>query len=773
MRVLRQKAARWGRALSLAICAFVAVAYAAAPAFAEQVIERIRVEGNQRIEASTVRSYMPFKEGSEYDVAAVDSSVKTLFATGLFADVVIRRDGNSLVVTVTENPIINRVAFEGNNAVKDEDLNNEVQLKPRTIYTRAKVQGDVQRIVDLLRRSGRFSARVEPKVIQLPQNRIDLVFEIDEGPVTGIGAINFIGNEAFSDGKLREVISTSESAWWKFLSSSDSYDPDRLTFDRELLRRHYLSEGYADFRVISAVADLARDGSEFFITFTVEEGEQYQFGPSTVTTELEKLDQERLESLVLTEEGDTYDAGLIDESVDALTFAAGSEGYAFAEVRPRVRRDKENLIANVEYEITEGPRVYVERININGNVRTLDKVVRREMRMAEGDAFNRVLLDKSEKSIRALGFFSSVDVVEEPGSAEDKTVINVNVEEQSTGELSLGFGFSSVDNAVADIALSERNFMGRGQFLRLRLSLSGTRSSVDLRFTEPYFLDRNLVAGIDIFGTETDLRDEASFDSRVTGFGFRFGFPTSENGSITTRYALRREEIRNVRTVNINGIAVPLVDPRSDIKSLVGYNYYLDRRDDPVEPTAGWDFNIDQEYAGVGGSVTYLRNEILARAYIPFSKEFLGSLRFNGGYIDGLGDDVIINDRFFIGGSEFRGFERAGVGPRDTVTGDSLGAQAYAIGTAQLTFPNFLPEALDIDTSLFTDVGTVGLVDQEALYLAQGRRPEDELALRATAGLSVYWQSPFGPVRIDLSQVLQSESYDREEVFRFSAGTRF
>lgn len=760
---------------------WVPAAHAAEPAFgsfqlaANDVISSIVVEGNQRIEAETVRSYMAFKQGDVYDDEKVDQSLKTLFGTGLFADVTIRREGNRLIVVIAENPVINRVAFEGNSAVNDEALETEVQLKPRTIYTRAKVQGDVQRIVDVMRRSGRFSATVEPKVIQLPQNRVDLVFEIDEGPVTKIGGINFIGNQEFSDGRLREIIATAESAWWKFLSSSDNYDPDRLAFDRELLRRHYLSEGFADFQVVSAVADLSRDGEEFFITFTVEEGEQYTFGPSEVTTELDKLDIEKLNSLILTVEGDTYDAGLIDKTVDALTFEAGTKGYAFSEVRPRVRRDKETLIAAVTYRITEGPRAYVERINIDGNLRTLDRVIRREMRMAEGDAFNRVLLERSEKSIRALGFFAAVEVTEEPGSAPDQTVINVAVQEQSTGELSLGFGFSSADSALADISLTERNFMGKGQLLRLRLALSGTSQQIDLRFTEPYFLGRDLVAGVDLFGVENDFQDESGFDERVTGFGFRFGFPLSENGRILTRYALRREQILNIRRTGTNA-ANRVVSERDEIKSSVGYTYYLDRRNDPVEPTGGWDLEIDQEFAGLGGSVRYIRNEIIARTYYEISEEFLASLRIQAGSIQGIGQDVNISDRFFIGGSDFRGFERSGVGPRDLVSDIALGSQAFAVGSAEVTFPNFLPEALDITTSLFSDVGIVGAADQNSFVDFLGNpvvNAEDDLAPRVTAGISIYWQSPFGPVRVDLSQAIKKEEYDKTEAFRFSAGTRF
>lgn len=779
---LRNRTARNFSQIAFAVVFCVGVAGLASPVSAapddawtellgtNNAINTIVVEGNQRIEAETVRSYMSFKQGETYDDEKVDRSLKTLFATGLFADVTMRRQGDRLIVSITENPVINRVAFEGNSAINTDTLETEVQLKPRTIYTRAKVQGDVQRIVDVMRRSGRFSATVEPKVIQLPQNRVDLIFEIDEGPVTKIGGINFVGNSAFSDGRLREVIATAESAWWKILSSSDNYDPDRMAFDRELLRRFYLSTGYADFRVVSAVADLSRDGNDFYITFTVEEGSLYTFGPSSVTTQLDKLDIDTLNALILTLDGEDYDAGLIDKTVDALTFAAGTEGYAFSEVRPRVKRDKESFIASVTYRITEGPRTYVERINIDGNLRTLDRVIRREMRMSEGDAFNRVLLERSEKRIRSLGFFSAIEVTEEPGSAPDQTVINVVVQEQSTGELSLGFGFSSTDSALADISLTERNFMGKGQLLRLRLALSGTSQQIDLRFTEPYFLGRNLVAGVDIFGVENDRQSESGFDDRVSGFGFRFGFPLSENGRILTRYALRREQILRIRSN-----ATAFVRARDDIRSSVGYTYYLDRRNDPVEPTGGWDLEVDQEFAGLGGSVRYVRSSVTARTYYEISEEFLASFKLQAAVIEGIGQDVIISDRLFVGGSDFRGFERSGVGPRDLISDNALGAQAFAIGSAEVSFPNFIPEALDVKTSFFTDFGVVGNADQSDVFggFFQTVDAETDLAPRVTAGISIYWQSPFGPVRIDLSKAILKEDYDKTEAFRFSAGTRF
>lgn len=777
----------FSRALTLAwafvVASFVGAGYASQAVAQDQiVVTEVVVKGNQRIEAGTVRSYTLTKPGSFYSPELADQSLKQLFGTGLFADISMHLEGTKLVVSVVENPIINRVAFEGNSAIKEEDLQNEVQLQSRVIYTRAKVQSDVSRMVELYRRGGRFSATIEPKVIQLPQNRVDLVYEISEGPKTKIAAINFIGNKEFSDGTLREVISTGESAWWKFLSSSDSYDPDRLTYDRELLRRYYLQRGYADFRVVSAVADLSRDDSAFHITFTVDEGDVYQFGDIKVATELDKLNQEELEALLLPEKGDIYNAGLIDKTIDELTYAAGSQGYAFAEVRPRVKRRKDERVIDLTFQITEGPRVYVERINITGNSRTLDKVIRRQMRMSEGDAFNNVLLDKSEKNIRALQYFSKVDVTQSPGSAPDKTVIGVDVQEQSTGSLSLSAGFSTLDNAVAGIQLSERNFLGRGLQLSTAFSLSKRRQLIEFHYTDRYFLDRDLVGGIDLFGSETDYQDESSFNSRSQGFGLRFGFPLSEKSRLLTRYQFRVDEIFDVRGLSCgdpahvwgNFCVSPIIKDAegTEYRSIVGYDYYYDNRNDPVEPTGGWDFLFTQNFAGLGGTVRYVSNEILARYYFPLSDDFLTSWRFDGGYIHGIGDDIPLNDHFFKGGNTIRGFARGGVGPRDltSTNSDAVGSTAYIFGTAELSFPNGLPDALGIKTSVFADGGYIGLSDYDnTLYPGI----VDDFAPRASVGLSLYWQSPFGPIRLDFAQVLLDEPYDEKEAFRFSAGTSF
>lgn len=740
------------------------------------LVNGIAVEGNQRVEAETVRSYMTVKEGSKATDKDIDTALKTLFATGLFADVSIRPQNGGLLVTVVENPIINRVAFEGNYRIDDDDLSSETELKPRVVFTRARVQSDLQRIIELYRRKGNFAAAIEPKIIQLPQNRVDLVYEITEGPQTGVASIKFVGNKAYSDSDLRGEIATSESAWWKFLATNDNYDPDRLTFDRELLRRFYLINGYADFRVLSSVAEMAPDGSEFFITFTVEEGELYTFGEIDVQTELERLNTDELRALIPIEAGDDYDASRIDDAVDALTFAAGVEGYAFSDVRPRVRRDRENRTINITFRIDEGPRVYVERININGNIRTLDRVVRREMRLVEGDAFNRVLLTRSRDRIRSLGLFGNVEVTEEPGSQEDMTIINVDVEEQSTGELSIGAGFSSDSGPIGDIAILERNLLGKGQFLQLRLSLSGDRQQIDLRFTEPYFLGRNLSAGIDLFGTESDFQDESGFDFQRTGAGVRFGFPMSEFSSLQLRTSYVREEIKNVSSVA--SLSVRSSEGVAD-SHLIGYGYSLDKRNDPEEPTGGYTFFFDQNLGTPIGDVTYLESELGAAVYYGLSEDFIASLRIDAGYVFGYnGEDVRLNNRFFKGGSSFRGFEPSGIGPRDLVTDDALGANAFAIGSAQLAVPLFLPEELGITGALFTDFGVVGLNDEEdRLLIINGliRRTDirDSLAFRASGGFSLFWESPFGPVRVDFADAFLKEDYDKDQFFRFSAGTRF
>uniref|UniRef100_UPI003565784E outer membrane protein assembly factor BamA n=1 Tax=Sneathiella sp. TaxID=1964365 RepID=UPI003565784E len=576
------------------------------------IISEIRVEGNQRIEDQTVKSYLLVTEGAPYDRARVDKSLKALFNTGLFADVSIRQEGTVLIVNIVENPIINRLAFEGNRRIDDETLTSEIQLRPRIVYTRARVQSDVQRIITVYRRSGRFAATVEPKVILLPENRVDLVFEINEGQQTGIKKIRFYGNKSFSDSKLASEISTEETHWYNFFSDSDTYDPDRLTFDRELLRKFYLSKGYADFRVVSAIAELTQDRDGFFITFAVEEGPKYKFGTVGVESEIKDVSADNLKELVTTIEGETYNADKIEDSIQKITFELGKLGYAFVNVRPEIKRDRKNLIISLVYKINKGPRVYVERINITGNVRTLDYVIRREFKLGEGDAFNTALLRLSRSRIRALDFFEKVEVTQDEGTAPDKTIINVDVQEKSTGELSVGAGFSTTESVSADLQIRERNLLGRGQDLRFGVSIGQDRQQVDLGFTEPYFLGRDLAAGFDIFRTRRDLQDESGYDLDRTGFVLRAGFPVKEHVRADVNYSLVSEKIDNVASTASTGIQKSAGDY---LISSVGYLITVSDLDDTLLPTTGSKYTFGQTLSGLGGDV---RSLATTASYIHF-----------------------------------------------------------------------------------------------------------------------------------------------------------
>ncbi len=730
------------------------------------VVEEIRVVGTQRIDPSTVNAYMQIKPGDNYDPAKVDDSLKNLFNTGLFADVTLRREGDAVVVQVVENPIINRIAFEGNRKIDDEALLSEVSLRPRVVYTRTKVQGDVQRLLDIYRRSGRFAATVDPKVIQLPENRVDLVFEIEEGGKTGIRAINFIGNKAFSDGDLRETIQTTETAFYNFLSSNDTYDPDRLSFDRELLRRLYLSEGYADFRVVSAIAELTEDRDDFIVTFTLDEGPEYSFGTLDVASELRGVDGAELRGLVAADTGDTYDANEVEETVQSITDSLGERGFAFVDVRPRVDRDREELTIDVTYEVREGPRVFVERIDIAGNVRTLDEVIRREFTIVEGDAFNTAKLRRTRQRLQDLGFFSRVDINNTPGSANDRTIVSVNVEEQSTGELSVGAGFSSNAGLLTDIALRERNLLGRGQDLRVSTTLATKQQQIDLSFTEPYFLDRDVAAGFDLFLRKTDFTDRSSFEQNEAGFGLRAGYQMTERLRHTARYRFARDSIDDIQD---DASDVVKAQSGTFTTSSIENDFFFDALDSRFNPTDGYSLNYSIDVAGFGGSEKFVRNEVGAGYFTPlFGTSIIGSLQGESGNITSLEDDEVrLSERFFLGGSRLRGFKVGGVGSRDLRTDDSLGGSNYYRGSAELGFPLGLPDEFDIRGAVFSDVGSAWGIDDPFPDIA------DDASLRGSVGIGLGWGSPVGPVRINLSRALLKEDYDKTEFFSFSFGTRF
>ena len=734
------------------------------------VINAIRIDGNQRIEAETVKSYLFISVGDPFDPGLINKSLKSLFSTGLFGDVNMVREGNTLVIQITENPIINRIAFEGNERIKDEALSNEVELRPRVVFTRTKVQNDVARIVEIYRRSGRFAATVEAKIIQLQQNRVDLVFEIDEGPETEIKRINFIGNRRFSDGDLRDVILTKESTLLNFFSSDDTYDPDRLTFDRDLLRTFYLSEGYADFRVVSAAAELTRDRTGFFITFSVDEGQRYKFGTIGIDSKLRDLSTEELFDNVETIENEWYDASQIEDTIQALTDAVGNLGFAFVDIRPRTERNRENLVIGLVYEIAEGPRVFVERININGNVRTLDEVVRREFRLVEGDAFNAAKYRRSRQRIQNLGFFETVDVTQKIGSEPDKTIIDVEVTETSTGQLTFGAGVSSVDGPLANVSINERNLLGRGQNLRLSFLVSGRRQQIDLGFTEPYFLGREISAGFDVFTRDTDLTDQDNFDEDSTGGVVRMGYSLTENIRHSLRYRAQRSVLNNIDADVSNFIKA---ESGARVTSAIGHTLSYDIRNSFFNPTEGYVVRIEQDVAGLGGDAKYFRNRLSGEYHYPITDFFTGSLTGSVGNVVGLfGEDVRIDERFFIGGQSFRGFATAGIGPRDIFEGtdDPLGGNTFVISTAEIGFPIGLVTAVDLRGRFFTDIGTLTSVDVNRDLVGN---LVDGSELRASIGFGFSYGSPFGPILIDFGFPILKEDFDETESIRFSFGARF
>lgn len=749
----------------------------------QQQVRQIVVEGNQRVEADTILSYILIRPGDVADSRLINLSMQTLFSTNLFADVGMGLDGSTLVVEVRENPIINRVVLEGNRAVSDDRITDEAELRARSIFTRARVQADVQRILTVYQRSGRFAAQVTPRIVELPQNRVDLVYEISEGPVTGIRRINFVGNRAYSDRRLRGEVVTAESRWWRFFSSNDNYDPDRIEYDREQLRQFYTDRGYADFRVISAVASLTPDQSGFYVTFTVDEGEQYDFGEISVSTEIPDLNEDYLERIIASQPGRLYQGSLIEDSIDTLTFAAGAAGYAFVEVQPRVAPNRENNTIDIEYVISPAPRVYIERIDIVGNTRTLDRVIRRELEVAEGDAFNQVLINASRSRVGRLGFFSDVDIEPVQGSAADRAQVQVRVAEQPTGELAFGAGFSSVDAFMVDFSISERNLRGRGQFLRFRISASSRRQQIDIRFTEPRFLGRNLAGSVDLFQIRSDFSREASFETESTGFSLSAGFPLTRAVDARLSYTLRTDTVRT-----FSGVSESIQRASgSRVTSLVGYSVGWNRVDDFMDPTRGFRLTLNQDFAGFGGDVRYVRSEVRGGIYRPvFRNDLVLSLTGETGVLVSWGGDTArINDRFFKGGNSFRGFQVAGIGPRvvqraeagNLVSGDALGGNVYAIGALELTFPLGLPEQYGIRGSVFTEFGTLGSLPGEDQIVDPGGSGAiftvDDLAPRVSAGVSIFWDSPFGPVRFDFAEAIVREEYDRREFFRFSTRTGF
>jgi outer membrane protein insertion porin family len=810
----------------------------------------ILVQGNRRVEADTVRSYFRVAPGDHLDAARIDAALKALYASGLFEDVRISQSGGRLIVTVVEAPVIDRLAFEGNSRIKDEQLQQEIQSKARGTLSRATVQADVQRIIEVYHRNGRFDITVVPKIIQRPNNRVDLVFEVREGEKTGIKSIIFVGNHAYSDYRLRDVIKTSESNWLSFLQTTDVYDADRIEADRDLIRRFYLSHGYADVQVISATGeyDPARKG--FIITFTIEEGPLYHFGAVDVQSNIRAVDPRDLRGVLRTRTGEIYNGDAVEKTVEEVTVEIARHGYPFATVRPRGDRNSQARTIGVIYVVEEGVRAYIERINIRGNTRTLDYVVRREFDISEGDPYNRALVDRAERRIRNLGFFKTVKISNEPGSAPDRVVINVLVEEQSTGEFSVMGGFSTANGWMAQASVAEHNLFGTGRFAKTSVTYGQYVRAAELSFVEPYLLDQRISGGMDLFARQTLANTFLSYGTETYGGSLKLGVPLREDLSLQVRYSLFSQKITlpssldDCQNINpnfsttfptpnaitsaaaqgalwpgYNGTTIgcfassqaslPIRLELSEgafLTSMAGYGLTYNTLDNNKHPTGGMLLSFGQDFAGLGGSVAYMRTVADFRTYYEIASDLIGLVHLQGGNMIGLnGPQVRMLDDFKMGPNLVRGFQPAGIGPRDLTpgtTGDALGGTLYWGASVELQYPFFfLPKDSGLRGAVFFDAGSVwdykgetsnpatgeingvvngtggpylcGAVNNPAFGTGCALQFADTAAVRASVGASLIWDSPFGPLRFDFAYPVLKQSYDRLQWFQFGGGARF
>lgn len=728
----------------------------------------ITIKGNERIDDQTIISYLDLKGLKKNSRQAFDASIKRLHESDFFLEVKIYRENKKIIVELKENPIVSEIKFVGNKKLEDDALKSELELKKRGIFTKAKLQSDLKRINEIYLKSGRFLTKIDPKIIQRNQNRVEIIFDIFEGKKAKIKNIYFIGNNAFSDPDLLDEISTKKSQWYKFLSSSDTYDADRVEFDKEKLRRFYGSKGYADFAVISAIAQISPKKDSFFITFLLEEGIKYRMGKIEIVNYIEKFDADILQKDILIKSKKFYNSDLIEKSVDRMVETLSEKSYAFANVEPVLKRDRENQIIDIDFVIRETPRIYINQIKISGNTRTMDKVIRRELRVREGDPYNINKINRSKQRLENLGFFESVDLKTTRIAETDKVNLEIVVKEKKTGELTLGVGYSTVNKVTLNTGIKERNLGGTGQELGLNLQKSYSQFSGEVNYTRPYFTGRSIDVGFDLSKYQQNRRNTLIYDQNSDSVTFRGRYSISEFLSHQVYYRFSNQTINNIdssASIGIQNLA------GSYLSSSIGQSLLYDRRDNSLNPKSGYYISFSQEFSGLGGDIKTLKHEASAGYYIPtFSEDYILKFLGRGGMIEGLGQDVRSNYGFFLGGNNFRGFQYAGLGPRVISDGSAIGGKQYYVGTVEFMFPLGLPKDLGINGILFTDNGTLKGVDAIS---QQSTAVADSSSLRSSYGFSIAWASPLGPIRLDFSRVAKKESYDRTQNFRFSFGTSF
>ncbi|RWN15903.1 MAG: outer membrane protein assembly factor BamA [Mesorhizobium sp.] len=762
----------------------LAVQFVATSAAEAAVVSRVEVSGNQRIDAETIRNYITIKPGKAFSSSDIDGAVKALFGTGLFSDVQINQVGSTLVVKVAEYQVVNQVLFQNNKKLKDNALAAAVQLKPRGTFSQATLDADVESVKAAYRRIGRDDVTVTTQVMQLGDNRVNVVFNIAEGDRTQIAAVNFVGNSAYSSRRLADIINTKRSSWLSFVLRDDVYDDDKLRADEELLRRFYYNHGYADFQVVSAVGELDSATNKYTVTITVQEGDRYTFGDVSVESSIPEVDGKSLESVIETHKGDVYNAKNVEDSIIALTEKVAGSGYAFAQVTPRGDRNFENHTISVVYTIDQGTKAYIERIEIRGNDRTRDYVIRREFDVSEGDAFNQVLIQRAKKRLENLNYFEKVDISTVPGSQPDQVVLVVDVVEKSTGEFSVGAGYSTGgDTAGPSVegSVTERNFLGRGQFIKL--SAGGGKNSRDysLSFTEPYFLGRRIAAGFDIFKSTREYNN--NYDSDTTGATIRFGLPITDSISTQLAYNISQEkyevddgcnptDLDPSGTCDISTAILDGIEQSPWIKSSVSLGLVYNTIDDMKNPHEGIYATTTVEVAGLGGDAKFVKVTGRGSIYQTLSEQYdlVGLVSGGAGHVEGYGSDGLrIFDQFQSTDRMIRGFAYGGIGPVDPLTGDHLGGTTYFNASAEAQFPlPVIPESFGLRGAVFADAAT--LYGSKVTSVAQ---ESTDMQLRASVGLGLMWASPFGPIRIDYAIPVKKEARDDVQEFNFGISTRF
>jgi outer membrane protein insertion porin family len=762
---------------ALALCVCLAVSGAGAALIATTVVAEaavvtvIEVRGNQRVDAETIRGNITIVPNKSFDNSDIDESIKRLFATDLFSDVRIAQQSRRLVVTVDENLIVNQIVFNGNKKLKDKQLEAVVQTKPLGPYNETTVEYDAQAIRDAYDRIGRSDATVTTQVVNLSGGRVNVAFEISEGDRTKITSINFVGNKAYSDGRLAGVINTKRSGILSFLSRKDVYDPDKLRADEELLRRFYYNHGYADFRVISSTADIDPSSGNYVITITIDEGQRYTFGEINIDNTVDPLDADRLRRLIKTKQGQVYSAEKVEDSIIALSEAAANDGYPFTQITPRGNRDFANGTISVTYLIDEGQRAYIERIIIRGNTRTADYVIRREFDISEGDAFNQVMIRRAKKRLEALRYFEVVTITTSPGSEPDRIIVIVEVRDQSTGEFSVGAGYSTGSAGVtATISISERNFLGRGQFIKIAVGGGTNTRNYTFSFTEPYFLGYRLAAGFDVFRNEDS--SQTNYDIETTGVTFRVTAPITDNVQTTLAYTYSQENYDPAAGATFSTPIQDAINNSPWVKSSISHTIMYSTVDNRALPREGILARMTNEFAGIGGDAKFLKSTAKANYYKTLSDygDIVGMLGGGAGHVIPTSGNLRVFDQLFVGQETIRGFASQGIGPRDT-NGDALGGTTYFNATAEVGFPMpIVPRDFGLRGAVFADAATLYGSD-----LSLGATVVNGLNMqwRASVGASVIWASPFGPLRLDFGFPVAKQSFDDTQVFRFGTSGNF